>query len=210
MSNRHVGRRSSVGTSGCFLLALTIVFAPISGRAQSSGTAPTTLPGETGYRLAALICDHDPGPYEGREQRFPDGCHWLAGMWMSVESLDGRPIDSCITLANGWCHRPIDQGAVVLREDISLLPSGYVPQVNPRLAYESANGMWIINIPAAAVPDPNPAAARLTIHSRFCPVGFTSPDYYDICNPIPAEFRSDVFCLWSRPHGGGSPRRSGR
>jgi hypothetical protein len=177
------------------LRAIAIVclvgFVQISARPSASARTQA----ESSVGLGALVCDHDPGNFGGRDERIPDGCRWQGGVRLDLATSDGRPLGSCTTPADGrMCRFPARfDSVVILRQDTETVPAGYVPKQNPVLRLVTANGMWIVNVPQDQIPVPPADAATLTIHSRFCPPGFAGPDYFTVCHATRPIYTQSFF-----------------
>ena len=151
-------------------------------------TSTSASPIYASFGVASLVCDHDPGPYGGRDERLPLGCHWQPGVKMTILTNTGENYASCFTGPDGWCHIAVKGFRLLLLEDIGDLPTGLTPVLNPKPIFVSSNGSWIVNIPTASVPEPAANGAILTIHSRICPAGYAGNDYYHACDPNAPRF----------------------
>ncbi|HET8522458.1 MAG TPA: hypothetical protein VFL82_04435 [Thermomicrobiales bacterium] len=146
------------------------------------------------HGVAAMVCDHDPGLFGGRDERVPLGCVWQPGVSLELTTSDAQILGKCVTGPGGFCHIPAPFGAaVILREDEATIPAGVVPQQNPIIREVTANGSWIINVPASALATPGADAATLTIHSRFCPAGYAGEDYFNVCHSTPPAYPQTFF-----------------
>jgi hypothetical protein len=145
--------------------------------------------------VAAMVCASDPGTYQGRDERFPEGCRWQSGVRLSLETADAQPLGTCVTSVSAWCHLAAAMAPVILREDLATVPAGYRPKQNPVLGEATANGAWVINVPTSSRPTPAIDAATLTIHSRFCPPGYSGPEetYFAVCHSTRPAFPQTVF-----------------
>jgi hypothetical protein len=167
-----------------------------------SASGKSVSPSIYDHGVAAMVCDHDPGLFGGRDERVPLGCVWQPGVSLELMTSDAQLLGKCVTGPGGFCHIPAPFGAaVILREDETTIPPGVVPQQNPVIREVTANGSWIINVPTSALATPGAEAATLTIHSRFCPAGYGGQDYYNVCHSTPPAY-SQTFFLADADHAG--------
>ena len=167
-----------------FLLVTTLVVNP--GGVHALGQADAE---PFSFGVYALVCEDDPGQYVTRDARFPPaGCAMQPDVRLFVTTVEGDPIGTCATEANGWCNVPVAFDALVLiEEDPTTLPSGYVPLANPLRVTVGANGAGIANVPEEALAAPA-EAADLTIHPQLCPAGYPGGDWYADCHETPPPF----------------------
>lgn len=159
-------------------LALTLILVGMNWTGVHAAPAVSST-----FGVASMVCDHDPGPFGGRDERMPVGCRWQPGVKLTVMANDGKNYSSCVTGDNGWCHLPVTSFRLLLLKELTTIPNDVAPVMNPTPVFFSANGGWVVNIPKTSFPAPPSSGAMLTIHSRICPKDYAGPDYYVACNP---------------------------
>jgi hypothetical protein len=167
-------------------------------------------PATGGFLIRVFACEREPEHSVGMAAADPPDCVRVDGVTVYVAAPDGRPIASCVTgqapPSWGECRVAIpNNDRVVVTEETSTLPAGYLPRQNPIVTrnYSEFAGTTFVNLPAdqiAAMPTvapihtaeaaptlPSVSWPSLTIHLRRCPFEFQGSDYFGTCHeePIP-------------------------